>query len=251
MNKFIKLCVILMILQTVQKTSAQQVITSSGNYYTNSQGSLSVTVGEAVVNTVNNTSINLILTQGFQQSTIQSIVPLKLIVFTGNKIGNDIKLQWKVLNELNIQTYTIQRSTNGTTFENIGIVNAINNGSKENDYSFLDTKANNTTVYYKLLINEKNGVTQHSWIVSLTNKVVDQIKVYPVPVKNAVTIQFTQAEIKTQNIQITEVNGKVVYNKMHILSIGNNALNIDMSSFAAGTYFLIGLNETGIKIIKQ
>ncbi len=66
MNKFIKLCVILMILQTVQKTSAQQVITSSGNYYTNSQGSLSVTVGEAVVNTVNNTSINLILTQGFQ-----------------------------------------------------------------------------------------------------------------------------------------------------------------------------------------
>jgi hypothetical protein len=58
------------------KTSAQQVITSSGNYYTNSQGSLSVTVGEAVVNTVNNTSINLILTQGFQQSTIQSIVPL-------------------------------------------------------------------------------------------------------------------------------------------------------------------------------
>ena len=251
MNKFIKLCVILMILQTVQKTSAQQVITSSGNYYTNSQGSLSVTVGEAVVNTVNNTSINLILTQGFQQSTVQSIVPLKLIVFTGNKIGNDIKLQWKVLNELNIQTYTIQRSTNGTTFENIGIVNAINNGSKENDYSFLDTKANNTTVYYKLLINEKNGVTQHSWIVSLTNKVVDQIKVYPVPVKNAVTIQFTQAETKTQNIQITEVNGKVVYNKMHILSIGNNALNIDMSSFAAGTYFLIGLNETGIKIIKQ
>ena len=251
MNKFIKLCVILMILQTVQKTSAQQVITSSGNYYTNSQGSLSVTVGEAVVNTVNNTSINLILTQGFQQSTIQSIVPLKLIVFTGNKIGNDIKLQWKVLNDLNIQTYTIQRSTNGTTFENIGIVNAINNGSKENDYSFLDTKANNTTVYYKLLINEKNGVTQHSWIVSLTNKVVDQIKVYPVPVKNAVTIQFTQAETKTQNIQITEVNGKVVYNKMHILSIGNNALNIDMSSFAAGTYFLIGLNETGIKIIKQ
>jgi len=45
MNKFIKLCVILMILQTVQKTSAQQVITSSGNYYTNSQGCLTVIVG--------------------------------------------------------------------------------------------------------------------------------------------------------------------------------------------------------------
>ena len=44
-----------------------EVIASGGGYFSNSDGSLSWTLGETIVETVNNGSINIILTQGFQQ----------------------------------------------------------------------------------------------------------------------------------------------------------------------------------------
>jgi len=45
----------------------RQVIASAGGYDTSSIGSLSWTLGETIVETVENSSINFILTQGFQQ----------------------------------------------------------------------------------------------------------------------------------------------------------------------------------------
>ncbi len=46
---------------------SREVISSGGDYFTSPIGSLSWTLGEPVVETVQNSSINLILTQGFQQ----------------------------------------------------------------------------------------------------------------------------------------------------------------------------------------
>lgn len=46
---------------------SRDVIASAGDYYTSSVGSLSWTLGETVIETVENGSINVILTQGFQQ----------------------------------------------------------------------------------------------------------------------------------------------------------------------------------------
>jgi len=43
------------------------VIATAGEYYTSPVGSLSWTLGETVIETVENSSINVILTQGFQQ----------------------------------------------------------------------------------------------------------------------------------------------------------------------------------------
>ncbi|MDZ4846548.1 MAG: T9SS type A sorting domain-containing protein [Chitinophagales bacterium] len=47
---------------------SRDVIASAGDYFTSPVGSLSWTLGETVIETVENGSINVILTQGFQQS---------------------------------------------------------------------------------------------------------------------------------------------------------------------------------------
>lgn len=66
-----KTCTLLFVSAIVVAAQAQsltrEVIASSGGYSVSSVGSLSWTLGETVVETVENPSINLILTQGFQQ----------------------------------------------------------------------------------------------------------------------------------------------------------------------------------------
>ncbi len=52
-----------------------QVFASAGGFYSKNQGSFSVTIGEApAIQTVSNSSINLILKQGFHQRNILASV---------------------------------------------------------------------------------------------------------------------------------------------------------------------------------
>jgi hypothetical protein len=228
----------------------QQVIASSGSNYSNSEGSLSVTIGESVVTTVSNGSINLILTQGFQQNSNQSILPLQLIAFNAKKENNNVLLQWKTINEYNIQSFTVLRSNNGITFEQVGTVAPNNNPSLENTYQFKDQYSNTKTVYYKILITEKDGRSSHSWIVSLSSR-SEEIKVYPVPVKSSLTVEINQTNNSKKTVQLFDLSGKLLYNQDYNLVTGLNRIILNIAHLPQGTYFLRGLNETSIKIIKE
>lgn len=230
--------------------NAQQVVSSAGANYSNSQGSLSVTIGEPVTQTVSNVSINFILTQGFQQSNVSTTVPLRLIEFSGVRTNVEAKLKWKVANEVNIASYTLQRSYNGTNFTDIGSVISFNNGALENNYNYTDVNAGKSTVYYKLIIKEKDGSVSYSWIVSITGD-NEQIRIYPMPVTKSFTIDVSTNEASQKKLQLFDVTGKMVWSQNYSLVIGRNILNIDISNLASGTYVLTGLNEKSVKIIKE
>lgn len=71
MNRLFAILISLTLWNTVQSQTpsiSRDVIASAGDYYTSPVGSLSWTLGETVIETVENGSINLILTQGFQQA---------------------------------------------------------------------------------------------------------------------------------------------------------------------------------------
>lgn len=229
---------------------SQEVVSSGGEVYTNSQGSLSVTVGEVVTSTLSNPSINVILTQGFQQ-TYSLIVPLKLVEFSGIRIGKENKLNWKVVNEKEIEYYAVQRSYDGITFTEVAVVNAFNNGLSQNNYSIVDDKAIEKNIYYRILIKEKNAHEFYSWIINLTANKSENIKLYPNPVKTDLTIQYVANENGTIKINLFDLSGKLVLTKSVIVVSGTNLFTIEMNNLAAGTYFLNGLGTTSIKIIKE
>jgi hypothetical protein len=70
------------------QTFTPTVIASAGEVYTNSQGSLSVTIGEmSAVETFQNVGANLIINQGFQQYEQNRTVPLKFISFFAKRMA--------------------------------------------------------------------------------------------------------------------------------------------------------------------
>lgn len=69
MKKFFALCFFaLFFCGAYAQSIGRDVIASAGDFYTSPVGSLSWTLGETVIETVENGSVNVILTQGFQQS---------------------------------------------------------------------------------------------------------------------------------------------------------------------------------------
>ena len=228
-----------------------QVIASSGDYYSNVNGSLSVTIGEMIaINTVSNSSINLIFTQGIQQNENPIIYPLTLISFTASRNDKTVLLNWIVENEIAISSFTVERSANGKVFASIGNVKAKNNGQLENKYPFTDYTAGTNTVFYRLTIKEMNGEHWYSWIVKL-NGSGNEIKVYPVPVKHNIYVEISMMKDENKELKLYNMAGNLLWVKNYLLKKGKQTINIDMSNLPAGTYLLSGLDQKNIMVIKE
>lgn len=251
MKKIIIPLLLIIVINVNSQTTTPIVVSSTGAFYSNSTASLSVTVGElTAISTVSNTSINLILTQGFQQNSASTSLPVRLIQFTGTKkISNNI-LNWKVIEEKDIEQYEVQSSVDGNNYTTIGTLKATNSGSNENSYSYTDNIVSKSIVYYRLLIHEKNGSSFYSWIVRI-GSVGKQYKIYPNPVKDVLTIEVTADQNSTKEIQMFDMQGKLVWKNNYFFNIGNNTIKINLTKQTSGSYLLQGLDVDAIKIIKN
>lgn len=245
-----KLFLGLMLFFGFKMATAQEVISSAGGVYSNSQGSFSVTVGELTNATLSNSSIGVILTQGFQQ-TYTAIVPLKLVEFSGTRIGKENKLNWKVVNEKDIESYIVQRSYDGMSFSEVEIVAASNNGLLENKYSIIDDNAVDQNIYYRILIKDKNARDSYSWVINLTINKSENIKLYPNPVKSDLTIQYVSTENTLVKVNLFDLSGKLVLTKNLAIVSGTNTFSIEMNNLPSGSYYLNGIGSSSIKIIKE
>ena len=94
---------ILMYNHSTSQTLSPTVIAAAGDVYINSQGSLSVTIGEmTAIETFNNIGANLLINQGFQQTYENNTVPLKFIAFIAKRHNNNIPVSWNVAEVVNV-----------------------------------------------------------------------------------------------------------------------------------------------------
>ena len=231
MKKIIIPFILLFVINVNAQTTTPIVVSSTGAFYSNSTASLSVTVGElTAISTLSNTSINLILTQGFQQNSATASLPVRLIQFTGTKKSTNNILNWKVVEEKDIEQYEVQSSVDGNNYSTIGTVKATNSGSNENSYSYTDNAVSKGVVYYRLLIHEKNGSSFYSWIVRISS-IGKQYKIYPNPVKDELTIEVTADQNSNKEIKLFNMQGKLVWKNNYLLNAGNNTIKINLQLY--------------------
>lgn len=162
--------------------------------------------------------------------TRTAVTPITLDNITATKENSDIAINWRTATELNTSHFSIQHSTEGNSFTDIGTVKAI--GSGANSYSFTDTHPANGINYYRLESVDKDGASTYSSVVSV--EIVDsryKILVYPNPVKDKVTISGNHIA----SVQVIDNIGRVV--KVVNLKDATNPI-ISFSGLPAGIYHL-------------
>jgi hypothetical protein len=170
------------------------------------------------------------------------VLPIKLSGFTANKKDKDAVLNWSVENQDALSShFEIERSLNGTDFENIGMLNLT--GNSGNNYSYTDKNANilnpGAVVYYRLKMVDKDGRFTYSEIRSI--RLYDKelgISLYPNPSKNASNLHLNLDNPGVVRISITNVLGKQVSQIEFNGLKGLNQKNIDLSGMPAGSYMI-------------
>ena len=157
-------------------------------------------------------------------------IPVELTFLKAKNANNTTILNWQTASERDNQGFTIERSTNGTTYNAIGQVKGNGSTNTAHDYTFTDNTPSVNTNYYRLRQTDFNGKETLSPVVSVIfgkNGLVVKSNL----VHN--TLDVTVGEESPSAIGIYNLSGQQVYTGKV-----QGTQRIDVSGLAAGLYII-------------
>ena len=161
-----------------------------------------------------------------------NVVPVNILSFNALKQNNYALLNWQTENEVNINGYEIQRSSNGTSWQTIGFVQA--NGNFGN-YHFTDGALLTGKNYYRLKIIDNQASQSYSRIQFIDFSKKGYLELTPNTITTNTLQISTDYQLKNANANIYNTTGQLVA-KQKIN--GTGLIQITLPSLAKGLYYL-------------
>lgn len=180
----------------------------------------------------------LIITQPYDTT-----LPLKLVSFKANKLEKTILLKWQTIQEENMQSFSIEKSINGSDWITVKTINA-QNTLQLNTYSFEDISPSNGISYYRLKMINKDGSFTYSAIEKIVFQsgiVSSKFFIAPNPANNITKITLQNA-YKAVQLRIVDGQGKIWKNQTITLN-GKKEYYLNIASLANGFYTISLFNE--------
>lgn len=151
------------------------------------------------------------------------------------------EIEWLV-NEDNIQYFTIEKSVDGRSFYSLGNVNSKGNGT--NTYTFVDAAKLDGTAFFRVKYVDLLGRVSYSDIVKLSNiNTSDKMVVYPNPFNTGFSINSPSKQAAV----LVDMSGKQVMQ----LQINAGSNYIPANVLASGTYILRTADGKTQKLVKE
>lgn len=251
-----------------------QLYTLQGNFSWENNGSIDNTQSFfAILNSNNGVSANFVVqpahcqgvtlesvTQGMKacieihfegyNSTIHCVaaepispLPIELLSFKAIKSDHNVEVSWETATERNNDFFTVLRSKDGETWENVQIIPGAGNSTRPLHYTWTDNTPLSDVSYYRLKQTDFDGQTELFNIVSVKRYNSDALTVYPNPVTQIATLsgmdeRHSVRVFNTVGVEVTK----------HLPSLINNT--IDLSNLPQGVYYIKN-GERRISVLKQ
>lgn len=179
-------------------------------------------------------------------------LPVKLIDFTVHENKGKNILNWKTANENNSDHFTVEKSNDAGYYKPIGRVNAGGFSSTELKYTYTDALPFRGINYYRLNMVNKDGRSEYSKVVSITNKDEHAIGIKYADLSagnNAAFLIVNSNKVQTAGLSIADVTGRIFLNTEVQLQKGDNTITRTIPAAAKGIYYvrLFTSEETIVK----
>jgi hypothetical protein len=172
-----------------------------------------------------------------------SILPVKLSSFTASLFNKKVDLKWTTATEMNVSHFAVERSTDGISFSEAGLVFAYGNSTDSKSYSLPDdiSSIQSGIIYYRLRTVDIDGKSELSEtrVVRIGKTISTGITIltYPNPVSAEVRITVpANWQNKKVMYDVLAMNGQVMKSSINANSGQTETMNI--SSFAPGLYIV-------------
>ena len=184
-------------------------------------------------------------------ATPGGVLPVELISFEANTHNNHVELKWVTSSEINNAYFTIERSKDGTVWEEIITTNGAGNSSNTIEYFEIDKNPLNGISYYRLKQTDFDGKYEYFNIipVKFIKNNAGNISLFPNPLNTGetVTIEFDEIESSEVLVVMRDIAGREFYSKV-VVNIENGVL-IGLPTEAdipAGIYIITATSENQI-----
>jgi hypothetical protein len=174
-------------------------------------------------------------------SVVSPTLAVEMSTFTARKQSNkEIAILWKTENEKANKFFMIERSSDGSTFSNIGSLKGAENSMVEKIYNFTDAAPLQGINYYRLKSVDLQGKETTSKIVSVnfSDKWNNKLQLYPNPAYSVLRMEMIAEEESTKLVQIFDLAGRIILSQNTILAKGLNSILIDVNALSSGTYIV-------------
>ncbi len=175
------------------------------------------------------------------------VLPVDLTEFNGLISGDKVLLNWKIERAAGLSYFEIERSVDGITYTNAGIVHWLNNQS---DYSFTDDVSDlGGRIFYRLKMVDQTNVFKYSRVLVITLPGRDNvISVFPNPARETLNLSFRKQVPFDAMLYIMDGSGKNI--KVSSLPHSQWNYQINVSGLANGMYLLKYVGNNGVSYIK-
>lgn len=164
------------------------------------------------------------------------VLPVMLTSLKGVVQQNGVLLYWEISLALDLHHFEIEYSTDGNSFSYVG-TSRFDAGT--GSYQYFHQLNPPAIIYYRLKMVNNNGSYNYSKVITLkTGRTGQGLLLYPNPASNAVSLQVKAAEQGEANISLFDALGRMQLQKKIKLQKGDNALGLDISKLASGTYII-------------
>ena len=178
-----------------------------------------------------------------------AVLPLSNLQFTGQRIGNNIALNWKTENESALNKYEIEYSTTTNGFVNAGSKAALN--ASNNNYQFILNNFKEPIYFIRLKVIGVDGRFTYSNIIIVRLNGRNEISIYPTPAESYVNIEFGNNSKGKYTMQILDAAGKNVKSLTVENVQSNQTFTINRDQIATGIYYVIIKSNTTSEVITK
>jgi len=185
----------------------------------------------------------------FVLGTSVSSLPIELLSFNARKEKNNIELFWTTSSELNNDYFTVERSDDLKSWEELFFVEGAGNSNSIINYSETDSKPLDGVSYYRLKQTDYDGMFSYSDIVSVNfskEEYADNgyLKLYPNPIDNndILKIELNNISSNVLSIVLTDIYGKIYLSKIVENATDGYELSIELGNqFSKGIYIITAI----------
>ena len=163
----------------------------------------------------------------FIKVVVSSVLPVKLLDFSGINNADKIIVNWKTASEINSSHYIVQKSSNGKNFENLMQIVSFNIADAKSGYSITDKRPYIGNNFYRLVMVDKDGSLAYSKIILLSTKNTNSFNVSKCFLsKQNANMKLVVNSSKKQNInlELIDMGGKLIAQYSMNINIGINEI---------------------------
>lgn len=168
----------------------------------------------------------------------------------------EVLLNWRTATEINNDFFTIQKSQDGITFNDIGTVDGAGTSREIRSYQFVDDSPYLGISYYRLKQTDFDEATDYSWIVAIDNRGGSEkivVEAFPNPsLGKIVTVSYRGLPAnEIVRYSMIDSNGRLlVQSTADIDHSGKFTYVLDSTVYSKGVYVFTILTLNGLKPIK-